>query len=210
VTVAGVADARQDISVPDRIVAAAGRLIASQGLRATSVDDIAASAGCGRATVYRYFPGGRAELLDVTLDQGVDRIFASCSQVTDHAATLAEAVAGTINIAVLELSNDAVVQQLLVDEPDTIATLISPVRIEPLFERASEWGIANFSRFVEPAVAAHVGEWCARVVTDHLRSPAPVIDITDAALARALVDTFLIPTLTPALAAGLPNSIRSF
>lgn len=209
-TVAGVADARQDISVPDRIVAAAGRLIASQGLRATSVDDIAASAGCGRATVYRYFPGGRAELLDVTLDQGVDRIFASCSQVTDHAATLAEAVAGTINIAVLELSNDEVVQQLLVDEPDTIATLISPVRIEPLFERASEWGIANFSRFVEPAVAAHVGEWCARVVTDHLRSPAPVIDITDAALARALVDTFLIPTLTPALAAGLPNSIRSF
>jgi AcrR family transcriptional regulator len=208
--VAGVADARQDISVPDRIVAAAGRLIASQGLRATSVDDIAASAGCGRATVYRYFPGGRAELLDVTLDQGVDRIFASCSQVTDHAATLAEAAAGTINIAVLELSNDAVVQQLLVDEPDTIATLISPVRIEPLFERASEWGIANFSRFVEPAVAAHVGEWCARVVTDHLRSPAPVIDITDAALARALVDTFLIPTLTPALAAGLPNSIRSF
>jgi AcrR family transcriptional regulator len=209
-SVAGFAEAKQDISVPDRIVAAAGRLIASQGLRATSVDDIAASAGCGRATVYRYFPGGRAELLDVTLDQGVDRIFASCSQVTDHAATLAEAAAGTINIAVLELSNDEVVQQLLVDEPDTIATLISPVRIEPLFERASEWGIANFSRFVEPAVAAHVGEWCARVVTDHLRSPAPVIDITDAALARALVDTFLIPTLTPALAAGLPNSIRSF
>jgi AcrR family transcriptional regulator len=208
--VAGVADARQDISVPDRIVAAAARLIASQGLRATSVDDIASSAECGRATVYRYFPGGRAELLDVTLGQGVDRIFASCSQVTDHAATLAEAVAGTINIAVLALSNDAVLQQLLIDEPDTIATLISPVRIEPLFERASEWGTANFSRFVEPAVAAHVGEWCARVVTDHLRSPNPIIDITDAELARALVDTFLIPSLTPALDAGLPNPIRSF
>ena len=205
-----IASPKQDISVPDRIVAAAARLIASQGLRATSVDDIASSAECGRATVYRYFPGGRAELLDVTLGQGVDRIFASCSQVTDHAATLAEAVAGTINIAVLGLSNDAVLQQLLIDEPDTIATLISPVRIEPLFERASEWGTANFSRFVEPAVAAHVGEWCARVVTDHFRSPAPIIDITDADLARALVDTFLIPSLTPALDAGFPNPIRSF
>jgi AcrR family transcriptional regulator len=205
-----IASPKQDISVPDRIVAAAARLIASQGLRATSVDDIASSAECGRATVYRYFPGGRAELLDVTLGQGVDRIFASCSQITDHAATLAEAVAGTINIAVLALSNDAVLQQLLIDEPDTIATLISPVRIEPLFERASEWGTANFSRFVEPAVAAHVGEWCARVVTDHLRSPNPIIDITDAELARALVDTFLIPSLTPALDAGLPNPIRSF
>jgi AcrR family transcriptional regulator len=205
-----VASPKQDLPVADRIIAAAARLISSQGLRATSVDDIASAAECGRATVYRYFPGGRAELLDVTLGQGVDRIFASCSQAIDHAATLAEAAAGTINIAVLELTNDAVVQQLLVDEPDTIATLISPVRIEPLFERASEWGTANFSRFAEPAVAAYVGEWCARVVTDHLRSPAPVIDITDAALARALVETFLIPTLTPALAAGLPNPIRSF
>lgn len=191
-----VASSKLDTSVPDRIVAAAARLISSQGLRATSVDDIASAAECGRATVYRYFPGGRAELLEVTLGQGVERIFASCARVTDHAASLAEAAAGTINIAVLELSNDAVVQQLLVDEPDTMATLISPMRIEPLVERASEWGIEHFSRFVEPAIAAHVGEWCVRVVTDHLRSPAPVIDITQADIARTLVDTFLMPTLT--------------
>jgi len=196
-----VATTKRDVPVPERIVAAAALLISSQGLRATSVDDIASAAECGRATVYRYFPGGRSELLDVTLGRGVDRIFASCTRITDHAETLAEAVAGTINIAVLELSNDAVVQQLLVDEPDTIATLISPVRIEPLFERASEWGIEHFSRFVEPAVAAHIGEWCARVVTDHLRSPAPIIDITQSDIARTLVDTFLIPTLIPSVAA---------
>lgn len=192
-----VAPLKSDVPVVERIVAAAASLIASQGLRATSVDDIASAAGCGRATVYRCFPGGRAELLDVTLGQGVDRIFASCTRVTDRAQSLAEAVAGTINIAVLELSQDAVVQQLLIDEPDTIATLISPVRIEPLFELASDWGVEHFSRFVEPAVAAFVGEWCARVVTDHLRSPAPIIDITNAAIARSLVDTFLLPTLIP-------------
>jgi AcrR family transcriptional regulator len=204
---AAVASPKLPIAVPERIVAAAAGLVAAQGLRATSVDDIASAAGCGRATVYRYFPGGRAELLEVTLGQGVDRIFAVCAQVTDHASSLAEAVAGTINIAVLELSNDAVVQQLLVDEPDTIATLISPMRIEPLFERASEWGVEHFSRFLEPAIAAHVGEWCVRVVTDHLRSPAPIIDITDLSLARTLVDTFLIPTLIPGnIADHLPTT----
>lgn len=197
VVAAAPSTAGVDVSVADRIVAAAAALIAAQGLRATSVDDIASSAGCGRATVYRYFPGGRSELLDVTLDQGVDRIFAACTRVTDHASSLAEAVAGTINIAVLELLADAVVQQLLIDEPDTMATLISPVRIEPLLERSAAWGAEHFSRFVEPAVAAHVGQWCARVVTDHLRSPAPVIDITDATIARALVDTFLLPSLVP-------------
>ena len=198
------------MAVPERIVAAAAELISSQGLRGTSVDDIASAAGCGRATVYRYFPGGRAELLEVTMGEGVDRIFALCAQVTDNAASLAEAVAGTINIAVLELSNDAVVQQLLVDEPDTIATLISPMRIEPLFERASEWGAEHFSRFLEPAIAAHVGEWCVRVVTDHLRSPAPIVDITDPSVARKLVDTFLIPTLIPGTFADRLTTTRNY
>ena len=198
------------MAVPERIVAAAAELISSQGLRGTSVDDIASAAGCGRATVYRYFPGGRAELLEVTMGEGVDRIFALCAQVTDNAASLAEAVAGTINIAVLELSNDAVVQQLLVDEPDTIATLISPMRIEPLFERASEWGAEHFSRFLEPAIAGHVGEWCVRVVTDHLRSPAPIVDITDPSVARKLVDTFLIPTLIPGTFADRLTTNRNY
>jgi len=207
---AAVTSPKLAIAVPERIVAAAAELISSQGLRGTSVDDIASAAGCGRATVYRYFPGGRAELLEVTLGEGVDRIFALCAQVADNSASLAEAVAGTINIAVLELSNDAVVQQLLVDEPDTIATLISPMRIEPLFERASEWGVEHFSRFLEPAIAAHVGEWCVRVVTDHLRSPAPIVDITDASVARKLVDTFLIPTLIPGTFADHLTTTRNY
>ena len=207
---AAVTSPKLALAVPERIVAAAAELISSQGLRGTSVDDIASAAGCGRATVYRYFPGGRAELLEVTLGEGVDRIFALCAQVTDNAASLAGAVAGTINIAVLELSNDAVVQQLLVDEPDTIATLISPMRIEPLFERASEWGAEHFSRFLDPAIAAHVGEWCVRVVTDHLRSPAPIVDITDPSVARKLVDTFLIPTLIPETFADHLTTTRNY
>lgn len=207
---AAVTSPKLAMAVPERIVAAAAELISSQGLRGTSVDDIASAAGCGRATVYRYFPGGRAELLEVTMGEGVDRIFALCAQVTDNAVSLAEAVAGTINIAVLELSNDAVVQQLLVDEPDTIATLISPMRIEPLFERASEWGAEHFSRFLEPAIAGHVGEWCVRVVTDHLRSPAPIVDITDPLVARKLVDTFLIPTLIPGTFADRLTTNRNY
>ena len=207
---AAVTSPKLAMAVPERIVAAAAELISSQGLRGTSVDDIASAAGCGRATVYRYFPGGRAELLEVTMGEGVDRIFALCAQVTGNAASLAEAVAGTINIAVLELSNDAVVQQLLVDEPDTIATLISPMRIEPLFERASEWGAEHFSRFLEPAIAGHVGEWCVRVVTDHLRSPAPIVDITDPLVARKLVDTFLIPTLIPGTFADRLTTTRNY
>lgn len=179
--------------VAERIVEAAASLIAAQGLRATSVDDIAAAAGCGRATVYRWFPGGRAELLEVTLDRGVDLIFDECAHRIVDARSLMEAAAITVNVAVLWLADDAVVQQLLADAPDTFATLISPMRLEPLLERAAQFGLDHFCRFVDPLTSAWVGEWCARVVTDHLRSPAPVVDLTDPAVARRFAESFLVP-----------------
>lgn len=179
--------------VAERIVEAAASLIASQGLHATSVDDIAAAAGCGRATVYRWFPGGRAELLDVTLDRGVDLIFDECARRIADAGSLVDAVAITVNVAVVWLADDAVVQQLLADAPDTFATLISPMRLEPLLERAGQFGLDHFCRFTDPLAAAWAGEWCVRVVTDHLRSPAPVVDLTDPAIARRFAESFLVP-----------------
>lgn len=183
------------VPVAERIVDAAAMLIAAQGLHATSVDDIASAAGCGRATVYRWFPGGRAELLDVTLDRGVERIFEQCARRLVEVDTLAEAAAVTVNIAVLWLADDAVVQQLLADAPDTFASLISPMRLEPLLERAARFGLDHLCRFTDPITAAWVGEWCARVVTDHLRSPAPVVDLTDPGVARRFVDSFLLPSV---------------
>lgn len=40
----------------ERILDAAGRLFAGQGVDAVSMAQIAAAAGCSRATLYRYFP----------------------------------------------------------------------------------------------------------------------------------------------------------
>jgi AcrR family transcriptional regulator len=45
------------------IVAAAGRLFADRGYAATSIDEIAAAAGVGRATVFTSVGGGKPELL---------------------------------------------------------------------------------------------------------------------------------------------------
>ena len=44
----------------ERILDAAIACVAVQGVRATTVDDVAHAAGCSRATVYRTFPGGRS------------------------------------------------------------------------------------------------------------------------------------------------------
>ena len=49
-------------SVEGRIIAAARECCRQWGWAKTSLDDVARAAGMSRATVYRYFPGGRAAL----------------------------------------------------------------------------------------------------------------------------------------------------
>ena len=49
-----------------RIVEATLRCIARWGIAKTTLDDVAREAGCGRATIYRAFPGGKAEVLTAT------------------------------------------------------------------------------------------------------------------------------------------------
>jgi AcrR family transcriptional regulator len=47
----------------DRVVEAAERCFAQYGVAKTTVEDVARLAGTSRASVYRYFPGGRDEII---------------------------------------------------------------------------------------------------------------------------------------------------
>jgi hypothetical protein len=60
---------------------------------------------------------------------------------------------------------------------------------------AGERGVDLFGRFLDEEQAAEVGEWCARVVLAHLRSPGSPTDTTDLASVRRLVDHHLLPGL---------------
>ena len=50
-----------------RILEATYVCVARWGLSKTTVEDAAREAGLSRATVYRYFPGGRDELIDAVV-----------------------------------------------------------------------------------------------------------------------------------------------
>jgi AcrR family transcriptional regulator len=195
-------------SITERIVRAAADVIARQGLRVTSVDDIAIEAGCGRATVYRAFSGGRAELLVVALSAGVDQVFAECSASVDAAPTLSDAIVAAVHTGACALDRHDTLQRLVVDEPGVILPFISFDRLAPLLERSTVWGAEHFSRFLPTATAGEVGEWCARVVLDHLRAPGAVSDVTDPAAARHLVEAYLMPGLTLALPSD-PSSVST-
>lgn len=50
-------------TAPERVVEAAERCFAQYGVAKTTVEDVARLAGTSRASVYRYFPGGRDEIV---------------------------------------------------------------------------------------------------------------------------------------------------
>jgi len=54
-------------SVSDRILAAAGELVAERGLGGLSLDEVASRSGVSRATVYRLYPGKAALFKEVVL-----------------------------------------------------------------------------------------------------------------------------------------------
>jgi AcrR family transcriptional regulator len=59
-----------------RIVAAAYACMARDGIASTTLDATAREAGVARATVYRYFPGGRDELIAAAVTDQVAAFFA--------------------------------------------------------------------------------------------------------------------------------------
>ena len=61
--------------VRERLLQATYDCVARWGLAKTTVEDAAREAGVSRATVYRYFPGGRDELLSAVVGWEFSRFF---------------------------------------------------------------------------------------------------------------------------------------
>jgi AcrR family transcriptional regulator len=194
--------------VATRICTAVVEVVADQGLRATSIDDIAVAAGCGRATVYRAFPGGRAELLLTVLDREVAGIFELGTVAVRSCSDFTDAVTAAIHSAAMSLAGHAALQKLLATEPGTILPFISFDGLEPVLAMAADWGRVEFGRFVSADDGEIVGEWAARVLLGHVRSPGTVLDVTDRVAVKRLVESFLLPGL--ATAPQPSKSITSF
>src|SRR5436190_22162838 len=80
-------------SGPERVAEAALACIAEHGVRAVSVERIAVKAGVSRATVYRWFPGGRSDVPLAAGAREMDRFFAQLEPRLAAATTLDDVLA---------------------------------------------------------------------------------------------------------------------
>ena len=106
--------------VRERLLQATYTCVARWGLSKTTVEDAAREAGVSRATVYRYFPGGRDELLSAVVGWEFNRFFLRLYQEVHDADTLEEVMERGLMFAHAALVQHEVLQRILVTEPEVL------------------------------------------------------------------------------------------
>ncbi|MHB8671656.1 MAG: TetR/AcrR family transcriptional regulator [Acidimicrobiales bacterium] len=204
--VAGAGDRPGGPGAERRILDAAARCVARWGVSKTTLEDVAAEAGCSRATVYRLFPGGRDRLLDAMVESELGRFFDGlAAAVAPVASDLEELlVVGIVASARAILGHDAL-QFVLAHEPEIVLPQVSFAAMDAV--------LALVGGVVAPWLEPHVGasdapraaEWLARIVISYTASPAADLDATDVESVRRLVRSFVLPGLTAVGGARTPT-----
>jgi len=171
--------------------------IVRQGIAATSLEDAARSAGVSRATLYRYFPGGRDELVSEVIVWQTLLFFEGLAKAVAGAPDVETLLVEGILAAHRGIVEHAVLQRLLATEPELLVpqlTVESPWLVELLrsffLERLQGHPLREG---LEPEEAA---DYVARMALSFIGSPGRW-DLSDRGQVLELVRSELMAGLVP-------------
>lgn len=181
------ADARE------RVLAATVEVLGRVGMKGTTVDEVARQAGVGRASVYRWFPGGRDQLLDEAVTWEVGRFLDRLSQAVERSSDLRSKLVDGLLFARRGIAEHAVLQRLLATEPGGLLPQLqqtAPLVLAVLRDAFAAHVAAEPRRRpeVDPVEA---GEWLARMLLSFVVEQGRW-DLSDRREAERLVDTELL------------------
>jgi AcrR family transcriptional regulator len=194
---AGVLVATRLVASPrDRIVAAAERCFAQYGVAKTTIEDVAAAAGSSRASVYRYFPGGRDEIILAALLRSAEEFIPQIPARLKTAKSVADSIVELIVSAIGWVRSEPWRESLLstpLSHPASVENAAAPYAvcgafIAPYFEAARGAGLVRSQVSLDDAV-----EFVVRVIHSLLIVPGHV-ERSDVEL-RKYVRTFVVPAL---------------
>lgn len=185
----------------EHILAGAYACIARHGLARTTVEDVARQAEVSRATVYRYFPGGREQLLRDTVTWEAARFLARLAAATACAGDFARLLEEALLFAHRAVAEHEVLQTMLEHEP---ATLISNLTLggDRLLRVITAWLAPHLDGVaLRPGMTAEqAGDYLARMLLSFIGAQGQW-DLADPAQVAALVRTeFLAGIVAPPIA----------
>lgn len=187
---------RRGEPLEERILDAALALTGRWGVAKTSLGAVAAETGCSRATLYRVFPGGKAELFRAMGIRELDRYLVRVTGVIDGADRLDDALAETLAVAAGHLRDHQAAQYVLANEPELLLPFLGFKRVEVLYTYASSVLGPHLARFMPADRAAWCAEWGARLLITYVFNPDPAVDLADPVDARGLIADFVLPAFT--------------
>jgi AcrR family transcriptional regulator len=187
----------------ERIIDGALRCVARWGVSKTTLDDIAREAGCGRATVYRLFPGGRDGLWDAVVLTEARRFMGRLVARAEEQTGLEDVLVAVVAQAAGDLAHHPALNFLLAHEPETILPQLTFHHMDRVLAAVSAAVGPLLTPWLEAGAtdetAARAAEWIARIVLSYLLSPSPDVDLADEASARRIIQQFVLPGLRPAV-----------
>ncbi|WP_421119663.1 TetR/AcrR family transcriptional regulator [Aquihabitans daechungensis] len=182
----------------DRILGATVVCLGRYGIAKTTVDDAAREAGIARATVYRYFPDGKEQLIGESITWAVGQFFhelaVSIADAPDFPTLLEEALVH----AHQAVAEHVVLQKVLETEPERLLPQLT--QSAPQVQAVLRDYLADKLRHesllpgVDPLEA---GDWLARMGLSFILAEGRW-DLTDPASVRRLVrEELLVSILQP-------------
>ena len=181
----------------ERIADAAHRCMSVTGVKATTVEAIAAAAGVARATVYRHFPGGRAEVILAAGTLELERFAELLKPELDAAATLEELLVVAVHGSVDALGTSGPIAEVLDREPELVLPHLGFDRMPEVFVIGADLLRPHLRRFLPDSRSAdRLAEWVTRIVLSHHIAPSADVDLTDRDVVQAYIRRFVVPAFT--------------
>lgn len=167
--------------------------IARGGMHGFTVEDVAVEAGLSRATLYRWFPGGRDQLVGETVTWEVGRFFARLAEAVDDVPDFRTRIERGLAFAHRSLRDHAAFQAAMAsDQGDIQARLagIAPIVIAVI--RSYLEPLLADERLVDGVTAEEAADHLSRLIGSLIVDEGSW-DLGDPAQVRELVDRWLLP-----------------
>lgn len=179
-----------DAPVRERVLEGALACVGRYGIAKTTVDDVARASGVSRATIYRYFPEGRDELVREVVAWEMGRFFRRLGEAVYDAPDLVTLVERALVFAHRATLTHEVLQKVMVTEPE---------RLLPLITVNSQWVLDRIAVFLMPFLEREeaagrlragvdltaAADYIARIFLSSVGAPASH-DLTDPAGAASM------------------------
>jgi len=169
------------------------------GLRRTTIDDVAREAKVSRSTVYRYFDG-RGDLIVAVYLRESETVNAKVKSLMSRPGPFAERVVKALMRSIDAIRSGKYLPLMLSPEGAVLASKAitassaffesSRATMSPFFERAKADGEVRGDIELDDFI-----EWTLRIIFSFAMFDSPIQ--RDPKDLRRLIETFLVPSLTP-------------